>query len=119
MMNTKKTLFSFFILFCTAHITANTNTFHRYLWANYNYFSGNTDSAYNWYQTLFASHCSPYIYKGYLNFLFGTHQYTKIIELIPSLESKFEKDPEIQLLFALSFMKNNQVDCADVRLIKM
>ncbi len=51
--------------------------------------------------------------------LFDTKQYNKIIELIPTLDKKFEKDSEIQLIFALSLEKSNRVQESDERLIKL
>lgn len=95
----------------------NESTFHRYLWANYNHFSGNLNSAQDWYKTLFSSNCSLYTYKGYLNFLLDTKQHARIVELIPSLEKKFEHDPEIQLIFVLALEKNNRTTQSDDRLI--
>lgn len=118
-MNKKNCLYFLLPLLCHTIITANPTTFHRYLWANYNHFSGNFSSANNWYNTLLSSHCSLYTYKGYLNFLADTNQHTKIVELIPSLDKKFEKDPEVQLLFALALEKGKQIQEADNRLIKL
>ena len=92
-------------------------TFHRYLWANYNHFSGNMTSAQDWYKKIFSADCSLYTYKGGLNFLYDTKQFKRIIDLIPSLDKKFEKDAEVQLLFILALEKENQLTQADTRLI--
>src|SRR5690606_30691753 len=97
----------------------NTAIFHRYLWANYNHFSGNITSAQKWYNALLSSQCSLYTYKGYINFLFDTKQNSRIIELIPLIDKEFENDPEIQLIFAISLEKNNQTNKSDERLVKI
>src|SRR5438477_762760 len=118
MKKKNKIVYSLLLLYiATMHGT--TTVFHRYLWANYNHFSGKLTTAHNWYSSLFSSHHSLYSYKGYLHFLFDTKQYVKITELIPSLDKKFEKDPEIQLLFVLALEKNKQTQEADSRLIKL
>lgn len=118
-MNKKRYVF-FFVLAVFARIHPNnTATFHNYLWANYNQFSGNLTTAQSWYKNLFSTNCSLYTYKGYLSFLFDAKQYRRIVELIPSLDKSFEKDAEIQLLFASALEQCNNSTIADDRLIKI
>src|SRR5579872_344482 len=118
-MNKKYTLFFLFLLLYGVSTTPDTSSFQRYLKANYDYFSGNVKSAQQWYQSLLDSQCSLYTYKGYLTLLFDTKQYNNIVELIPSLDKKFEKDPDVQLLFALALEQTKQTKQADERLIKL
>ena len=87
----------------------NAPTFHRYLWANYKQFSGDTIQANNWYEQLFSSKRPTYSYKGYVSFLTDTRQFKKIVDLIPRLQDSFVADPDIQILFfnALEQTKNH------------
>jgi tetratricopeptide (TPR) repeat protein len=93
--------------------------FHRYFLANYNHFSGNISLAQNWYQELFSTNHSIYTYKGYLNFLADTKQFKQITTLIPSLEKKFNKDPDIQLLLATALEQTSQIKKADNLIISL
>jgi tetratricopeptide (TPR) repeat protein len=111
--------FIFILLLSTPIFPNDTTTFHNYFWANYNQFSGNLTNAQHWYKNLFSTNCSLYTYKGYLSFLFDTKQYRRIVELIPSLDKNFEKDAEIQLLFASALEHCNNNKLADDRLIKI
>jgi len=118
MNNGKRIYFLFFLSFFFP-LLGDALTLHRYFWASYNHFSHNFVTAHHWYKKLIPSSYSSHSYKGYLHLLFDTHQYKNIVELIPSLDKKFEKDPEIQLIFALSLEKCQNINAADAKLIKM
>src|SRR5436190_15853096 len=68
-LRTSAKKYSFLLCFTYTISADNTITFHRYLWANYNHFSGNIPHAKDWYTKLFSSNPSIYTYKGYLNVL--------------------------------------------------
>lgn len=117
----KRNNFFLYLLCITAQCSSadNTATFHRYLWANYNHFSGNIPHAQDWYKKLFATNNSIYTYKGYLNFLADTKQFKQIISLIPFLEQRFGNDPDIQLIFVTALEKTNQIKKADNLLVTL
>lgn len=115
----KKFYVNFLLIFTCTTLADNTTTFHRYLWANYKDYSGEKVQAQDWYKKLFSSSHSVYTYKGYLNFLSDTKQFQIIVALIPSLTTKFEKDPEIQLIFANALERTNRTKEADSHLIRL
>ncbi len=112
-------IYYLFLYFTCTIFADNTTTFHHYLWANYKHFSGKKEQARDWYKRLFSTKQSPYTYKGYLDFLYDTQQFNIITALIPSLNKKFEKDEEIQLLFANALEKTNKIKEADNHIIKL
>ena len=111
--------YSFFLWFTCTILGDNTTTLHNYLWANYNHFSGHNDQARTWYKEIFATKHSPYVYKGHLYLLDSSQEYAAITALIPSLNKKFEKDPEIQLIFANALEKTNHIKEADNHIIRL
>lgn len=117
----KKNIIFLSFLWCTTPLiaTEDATTFHRYLCANYYHYSGKIKQAHDWYIKLFSSTNSVYTHKGYLNFLSDTKQFKQISALFPSLNKKFENDPEIQLIFTQAFEKNNQMDLADSHIIRL
>ena len=116
----KNNFFLSILAISTGYIAANnTETVHRYLWANYSHFSGNIFHAQDWYSKLFSSNNSLYSYKGYLNFLADTKQFKQIVELIPALEKKFNNDPDTQLIFANALEKTNQTKQADSLIVAL
>ncbi|HEX4068760.1 MAG TPA: hypothetical protein VHX42_01555 [Candidatus Babeliales bacterium] len=104
-----------FLLFFTSNIAAESSaeSVHNYLWANYNHFAGNITHAQNWYTKLFSTNNSVYSYKGYLTFLSDTKQFKQITELMPTLQKKFNNDPDVQLIFANALEKTQQNKQAD------
>lgn len=118
-----KNYFFLYILCLSNYLCAdNTTTFHRYLWANYNHFSGNIPQAKDWYTKLFSSDHSVYTYKGYLNILADSHDpnnFKIIAELIPALETKFKNDPDIQLIFIKALEQTNQAKKAENLIIQL
>ena len=114
----------FYQLYCamsisTSIIANNHTNFHRYFWANYNHFSGNTSHAQDWYKQLFSTHNCVYGYKGYLTLLMDTKQFTKIVELMPSLQKKFIQDPDVQLIFVQALQKIKKNQLADSLIISL
>jgi len=103
----------------TSIIANNHTNFHRYFWANYNHFSGNTSHAQDWYKQLFSTHNCVYGYKGYLTLLMDTKQFTKIVELMPSLQKKFIQDPDVQLIFVQALQKIKKNQLADSLIISL
>lgn len=110
-------------IIATGSISAdNATTLHRYLWANYNHFSGNLSQTQDWYKKLFASNPSLYTYKGYLNVLSESNTITDakiILEHMPSLQKKFANDPDVQLIFVKAFEKTNQINKADSLIVTL
>jgi predicted Zn-dependent protease len=107
-----------FILFCTAHCNDDVSTLHQYFCANYSHFQHNISQAQRWYETLFSGNrYSLYTNKGYLHLLSDTKQYDAIIKLMPTLQEKFAKDAEIQLIFISALEKKNQNNKADEHLL--
>ena len=60
-----------------------------------------------------------YSYKGYLFFLADTKQFKKIIELMPTLNTKFSQDPDVQLIFVTALTATQQIKEADALVISL
>jgi tetratricopeptide (TPR) repeat protein len=115
---------SFFLSFLCVSINIsahNASTLHCNFWANYKHFSGKLADAQHWYTKLFSSprHTSIYSYKGYLFFLAETKQFKKIIELMPTINTKFSQDPDVQLIFVTALNETNQIKKADSLVISL
>lgn len=104
----KKKWFFYSIISATSLLADNAQTYHRYVWANYNHFAGNVTKADHLYKMLFSSQSSIYTYKGYLNLLVDTQQWSHIAKLIPSLQETFAQDPDIQLIFVQALERTRQ-----------
>lgn len=92
---------------------------HRYLWANYNQFAGDVEQSQKYYFKIFADNGPNHVYKGYLNFLFQTQQFQRIVSLLPKLEKPFENDKDAQFIFAQALQMTNQQEKADDKLIRL
>jgi len=123
----KQTLFLLPLISCTIlaqklvhNPNPETQNLHRYMWANYNHSGGKLSEAQKWYDTIFAT-SNPSInnYKGYLSFLRDTNNYSKIIELIPTLDAHktLKEDPAVQLIIIQALEKTDQKQNAVDRLI--
>lgn len=108
-------LFLFFHLYC-APIT---DTFHKYFWANYQQFNKNYTNANFFYDPIVSNPSSPYIYKGYVHYLHETQQWKKIVDLINSIDTIFQDDMEVQMIFAAAFEQLGNQQACDERLIKL
>jgi len=114
----KKLCIAFIMISITC--TPNTNNFHRYIWANYQQFSGNKQQAQQWYKEIAdAPQQSVFTNKGYLHFLNDQGNYTRIVELMPTLETTFKNDPDIQLIFVIALRKTGKETEADDKLIRL
>lgn len=118
----KKKVFFYSIAFVINLLADDTQTYHRYIWANYNHFAGkspNIKKAQEWYKEVFSSKSSIYSYKGYLHFLVDAKQWQQIIKLMPSLQEKFAQDPDIQLIFVQALEKTKQYTAADNLVVQL
>lgn len=97
----------------------NSQQLHRFLWANYLQYKGNTHQAHQWYQKTFEHKVPIHIHEGYVPFLFQTGQFTKIVQLIPKLDTEFADNPDIQRIFALALEKTGKQEEADNRFIAL
>ncbi len=96
------------------------NDFHRYIWANYQQFSGNSQQAEKWYDLISeAPQQSVFTNKGYLHFLHDHGNHTRIVQLMPKLEETFKNDPDIQLIFVLALRKAGKIQEADDKLLRL
>ncbi len=87
---------------------------HRYLWANYNQFNGNNQTAAGCYkQLLTATPTSVYVHKGYIPFLYQHNKYKEIVALKDRLGNTFNQDPEIQLIIVDALRKTGNESAAD------
>lgn len=101
----------------TASAHANTtpfgNNIHRYFWANYTQFTGDSKAANTWYQNIVHTDSSIYRYKGFIHFLFNEQRYAEIAALRPKVGTSFDNDPDIQLIFVQALRatgKNAEAD---------
>ncbi|MFI5332684.1 MAG: tetratricopeptide repeat protein [Candidatus Babeliales bacterium] len=92
---------------------------HRYLWANYNQFGGNQTMAAQWYTNLINANAPLYMYKGYITFLYDTHNVQQIVLLMPKLQEAFSNDPDIQLLFARALDQVGKHEQAAAMIIRL
>ncbi len=101
---------------CTVHA----NDIHNYFWANCQQFQGNKQEAQEWYNTLLSGE-RPSIYtnKGYIHFLNDKGDFGTIVKLMPKVEKIFEKDPDMQLIFAQSLKKTGAPKQADERTVRL
>ncbi len=72
----------------------------NYIQAEIDKTRGQLPAARQRYNALMNANGSVYTYKGYLDFLYKSRDYKKIIELMPSLEAQFAHDAQVQLIFA-------------------
>lgn len=112
----KKSLILFLAISLSNSLHAN--PFHRYIWANYQQFSGNKQQAQQWYDLIAETpQQSIFTNKGYLHFLHDQDKHARIMELMPKLETVFKDDPEIQLIFVTALRKTNKEQEADNKLL--
>src|SRR5579871_5090575 len=96
-----------------------TDTLHTYLWANYKELEGNYAQAALWYDKLMASQPPYHVHKGHITFLSATGQVGKILSLMPSLETLFADDVEVQLIFAQALQKVGKTADAENRFLQL
>ncbi len=106
------------ILLATIQIGSLTaNNFYTYFCANYAECKGNYSNTQRLYNQMLKDNPSIYVYKGYIPFLFGINDHKAIVNLIPTLDTTFTSDPDIQQLFALSLEKLGNQQESDARFI--
>lgn len=124
MKQMKKSLYRYLIYaaliirICPLHgVTAN--DIHYYFWANYQAFHNNGPQAHLWYKKLLENNPPIYIYKGYVTFLFAANAHAHIVQLMPHLESPFENDIDIQLIFAQALQHTGNTKASHEKFIKL
>ena len=94
---------------------------HNYFWANYQQFKGNGSEAQEGYTKIFKNKtpCCLYSYRGYIHFLFENKRFEEIYALIPTVDERFKKDPNLQLICIAVLEKMGKQNEADERLIAL
>ena len=103
---------------CATAVPVTAEAVHRCFWANYLQFGGEHQKAMQWYDFLTAFDNHP-AYKGYIHLLFDLQKHTEIAQLIPKLDTTFNKDPDIGFLFVQVLENVGKQDEAAVRLFKL
>lgn len=108
------------VICSTGSMYASPDNLHRYILANYYQFQGKYSAAQSWYSTLLAQEEVPEsMYKGYLVFLYETNNTRGIMELMPRVDTLFQKDPDVQLLLAHTYAKAGKQDLFKEKMIKL
>lgn len=120
----KVLLYAFLMMSRSVHAGERVNpdlarNLHDYMWANYLQFGGDVQQAHKWYKNILSNNSSVYVHKGYVNFLYEAGNYRHIIQLMQRMNSVFEDDSDIQLIFARSLRKEGQKKQAEELIIKL
>ena len=107
------------LIWYSANIGTNGQTFHNYLWANYEQFDQQFTQAQHYYEPVLQSNPSLYAYKGYLHYLQETNQWVKVVALIEKLDSTFATDIDIQMIFAQALEQIGNQNGCDERIIRL
>src|SRR5689334_20420505 len=91
---------------------------HRYLMANYYEFAKKPQRAGAWYKQIDEKE-SLYVYTGFIPFLQSIGHHQEIVRLIPSLDTTFAHNQEMQLIFANAFDRIGNTEEAHKRLIQL
>lgn len=114
------TLFAGMLSYSNTFAKDDTDTYHNFMLTAYHQLDGKLDKAQKGYQRLLLSPDTPvHVYKGYLPYLAAAKDYRQILILMPKLQSHFENDPDIQLIFGVALEASGQQDEADKLYIKL
>ena len=98
--------------------THNATNLHNYLWANYQQFGNQTAAAQQRYHLLLNSKApSVHTHRGYIHFLYKTHQYAKITEYHALINTTFAQDAELQLMLVHALEKASRTQEARIQLM--
>jgi predicted Zn-dependent protease len=110
---------SVLILFTVNLPAQNGQEYHLSMLGHYALMQKKPQDSHDYYQQLLASGSSPYMYSGYIRFLFASNQFTDIVSLLPQLEKPFENDLDMQLIFAQSLAGAGRQNVANDRFIQL
>jgi len=79
-----------------------------YLKATFQHRQAEYEKSLKTYESLFARKPPVYVYQGFINLMFDTGQFRKIIDLPQPVKEAFEDDVEVQLAFAQAHLFINQ-----------
>ena len=115
----KNVVRSIFLISTLTLVATDKESIHRYVWANYQQYKNNLPQAKQLYEALLKKENSPYAYKGYIHLLQEGNLWQPIAQLIPSLDSTFADDLEMQMIFAQALENTGDHSGCDERLIKI
>ncbi len=98
---------------------APVNHFHLYLWGYYNDLGSRHQIARDCYETILRTGGAHYTYAGYVRHLLSTQQFQKILSLIPSLDSLFSQQLDIQLIIIKALEAQGKHPQADKRVMAL
>ena len=95
------------------------NQYHTYLWGCFNHLEEKPSLAKQCFESVLSQPDSLYAYPGYIQHLYETNQFKKIVSLIPKLENDLADNLDTQLIFVKTLELTNNQAQADRKVINL
>ena len=95
------------------------NQYHTYLWGCFNHLEEKPSLAKQCFESVLSTQDSKYAYLGYIQHLYETNQFEKIVSLIPKLENDLADNLDTQLIFVKTLELTGNQTQADKKVIDL